>query len=98
MKNYGVNPQRAAYGWTSNNSVCSVHPIPCHRDTTCTLLPNRALTRMQQPQVLAHIGMDYDDICKRIAINGEPGIAWLDNMQAFSRMDGVVVRLGLFLS
>jgi hypothetical protein len=50
---------------------------------------------MQQPQVLAHIGMDYDDICKRIAINGEPGIAWLDNMQAFSRMNGVVVRLGL---
>jgi hypothetical protein len=41
--------------------------------------------------------MDYDDICKRIAINGEPGIAWLDNMQAFSRMDGVVVRLGPFL-
>ncbi|ELR24324.1 ribonucleosidetriphosphate reductase, adenosylcobalamin-dependent, putative [Acanthamoeba castellanii str. Neff] len=60
LKNYGVNPQRAAYGWTSNNSV------------------------------LAHIGMDYDDICKRIAINGEPGIAWLDNMQAFSRMNGVV--------
>lgn len=62
LKNYSVNPQRAAYGWTSNNSVFS------------------------------KIGMNYDEICKRIAINGEPGIAWLSNMQAFSRMDGHVVR------
>jgi len=39
--------------------------------------------------VFAELGMDYTEICKRINMNGEPGIAWLDNMQTYSRMDGV---------
>ena len=56
LKDYSVNPHRAAYGWTSNNSV------------------------------LATLGMDYSKICERIRINGEPGLAWLSNMQAYSRM------------
>ncbi|KAL6050260.1 ribonucleoside-triphosphate reductase (thioredoxin) [Balamuthia mandrillaris] len=60
LKNYKVNPQRAHYGWTSNNSV------------------------------FADLGMDYTDVCKRVVDNGEPGFAWLDNMQQFSRMNGVV--------
>jgi hypothetical protein len=38
--------------------------------------------------VYGEIGMDYRDIAKRIAVNGEPGIAWLENMQTYSRMDG----------
>ena len=58
LKNYEVNPERAAFGWVSNNSV------------------------------FAEVGMDYEQICKRIEINGEPGVAWLANMQNFSRMDG----------
>jgi ribonucleoside-triphosphate reductase (thioredoxin) len=58
LKNYNVNPHRAAYGWASNNSV------------------------------YAKLGMDYTDVCQRIVDNGEPGFAWLDNMQAFSRMNG----------
>ena len=56
LKNYAVNPHRAGYGWTSNNSV------------------------------FARVGMDYTDVCSRIAQNGEPGFAWLENMQAFGRM------------
>jgi hypothetical protein len=30
--------------------------------------------------------MDYSEISERIAVNGEPGLAWLSNMQAYSRM------------
>ena len=30
--------------------------------------------------------MDYTDICKRIIDNGEPGLAWLENMRSHSRM------------
>ena len=30
--------------------------------------------------------MDYNDICERIQINGEPGFAWLDNMRSYGRM------------
>lgn len=56
LKNYEVNPHRAEYGWTSNNSI------------------------------FAEIGMDYSKICDRIKINGEPGIAWLENMCDYSRM------------
>lgn len=58
LKNYEVNPDRMAYGWSSNNSV------------------------------FADVGMPYDKISPHIAMNGEPGIAWLTNMQNFSRMNG----------
>ena len=33
--------------------------------------------------------MDYEPICERIRINGEPGFAWLDNMRAYGRMNGI---------
>ena len=56
LKNYDVNPHRASYGWTSNNSV------------------------------LARIGMDYSKIAEHIAQNGEPGLAWLENMRHYGRM------------
>ena len=36
--------------------------------------------------VFATLGMDYSRVCERIVKNGEPGIAWLDNMRRFSRM------------
>jgi intein/homing endonuclease len=36
--------------------------------------------------ILAKVGMDYTEVAESIAVNGEPGLAWLDNMQAFSRM------------
>lgn len=60
LKNYAVNPQRAAFGWTSNNSI------------------------------FAELGMDYNSVCERVRLNGEPGFAWLDNMQNYARMNGVV--------
>jgi ribonucleoside-triphosphate reductase len=56
LKNYGKNPQRGAWGWTSNNSV------------------------------YADLGMSYDGVARRIASNGEPGFAWLENMRAYGRM------------
>lgn len=56
LKNYEKNPERAEYGWTSNNTV------------------------------FAHTGMDYAPVCKRVALNGEPGFFWLDNARAFGRM------------
>lgn len=56
LKNYEVNPHRADFGWTSNNSI------------------------------FATLGMDYSEAAKRVALNGEPGFIWLENMRAFSRM------------
>lgn len=56
LKNYDKNPQRAEYGWTSNNSI------------------------------FAELGMDYGPTAQRVALNGEPGYAWLENMRAYGRM------------
>ena len=36
--------------------------------------------------VLAEIGMDYSEVAEGILRNGEPGLAWLENMRAYSRM------------
>jgi len=36
--------------------------------------------------VLAHIGMDYSEVARRTAVNGEPGYFWLDNARAHGRM------------
>lgn len=36
--------------------------------------------------VFARVGMDYERVCSRVARNGEPGFAWLDNMRAYGRM------------
>ena len=36
--------------------------------------------------IFAEIGQDYTDIQERICNNGEPGIAWLENMQKYSRL------------
>lgn len=36
--------------------------------------------------IFAQVGQDYTDIQDRICKNGEPGLAWLGNMQKYSRM------------
>lgn len=36
--------------------------------------------------VFGHVGMDYTEIAKQIAENGEPGIFWIENARRFSRM------------
>lgn len=36
--------------------------------------------------IFASVGMNYNEIEKRIVDNGEPGLAWLDNMRAYGRM------------
>lgn len=56
LKDYERHPERAAYGWTSNNTV------------------------------LAELGMNYRQIAECILKNGEPGLAWLENMQNYGRM------------
>tara|TARA_B110000908_G_scaffold172319_1_gene239010 strand:- start:7510 stop:11874 length:4365 start_codon:yes stop_codon:yes gene_type:complete len=56
LKNYEVNPDRMAWGWSSNNSI------------------------------LAELGMDYTNIAKKIALNGEPGVCYLENMRNYGRM------------
>lgn len=37
--------------------------------------------------VFAELGMDYTKVAAMTATNGEPGYAWLDNMQNYSRMN-----------
>lgn len=37
----------------------------------------------------AEVGMDYTEISESIAENGEPGLAWLENMRNYSRMNGI---------
>lgn len=37
--------------------------------------------------IFAELGMDYGPACERVVGNGEPGFAWLDNMQNYSRMN-----------
>ena len=36
--------------------------------------------------IFAKVGMDYTKVAEKVATNGEPGFAWLDNMQAYGRM------------
>ncbi len=36
--------------------------------------------------VFATLGMDYAPVAQRVARNGEPGFAWLDNMREYGRM------------
>lgn len=36
--------------------------------------------------VFGAVGMDYTAISERILLNGEPGVCWLENMRAYSRM------------
>ena len=36
--------------------------------------------------IFAELGMDYTNVVDRIIDNGEPGIAWLDNMKNYSQM------------
>ena len=39
--------------------------------------------------IFAELGMDYAQLCKSIQLNGEPGLAFLENMRQFSRMDNM---------
>lgn len=57
LKDYKKNPHRAAFGWSSNNSV------------------------------FARVGMDYTNVANHLRLNGEPGLAWLENMRKFGRME-----------
>ncbi len=36
--------------------------------------------------IFARIGMDYEDVSQQIAVNGEPGLIWMDNVRDYGRM------------
>jgi len=36
--------------------------------------------------IFGEVGMDYAEVARAIAVNGEPGIAWLENSRSYSRM------------
>lgn len=36
--------------------------------------------------VLGSVGMDYGEICRSMAVNGEPGLFWVENARKYSRM------------
>jgi ribonucleoside-triphosphate reductase len=36
--------------------------------------------------VFAEVGMDYSEVAKRTAVNGEPGYLWMENVRAYGRM------------
>ena len=36
--------------------------------------------------IFGEVGMDYAKVARAIAVNGEPGIAWMENSRAYSRM------------
>jgi len=36
--------------------------------------------------IFARVGMDYTEVAKKVASNGEPGFAWLETMQNYGRM------------
>ncbi len=38
--------------------------------------------------VIARVGMDYAEVARRTAVNGEPGYFWLENARAYGRMQG----------
>lgn len=38
--------------------------------------------------VKATIGMDYGPIAEKMAINGEPGLIWMENVRKYGRMNG----------
>jgi hypothetical protein len=38
--------------------------------------------------IFAKVGMDYSEVADSIAINGEPGLLWMENARAYSRMNG----------
>jgi intein/homing endonuclease len=36
--------------------------------------------------IFAKVGMDYSSVMDSVAVNGEPGLCWLDNMRRYGRM------------
>jgi adenosylcobalamin-dependent ribonucleoside-triphosphate reductase len=62
----GESTHRAAWGWTSNNSV------------------------------FARLGMGYHTVAAQTARNGEPGYAWLANMQKYGRMNNDPIDLAKY--
>ena len=41
--------------------------------------------------IFAEVGQDYTDAARSIAVSGEPGFAWLENMRKYSRMKGQLI-------
>ena len=59
--------------WQELQDKINSHPLRTHRWAS-------------NNSVFGEIGMDYTEISKSIADNGEPGIVWLDSIRKFGRM------------
>ena len=54
-------------------SLINNHPLRTHRWAS-------------NNSIFGYVGMDYSEVAKSLATNGEPGIIWLDAMRSFGRM------------
>ena len=96
MKTYDISVQNTEYfaignGLISHNSSeIALGPLDSEEFIDLkdyTKNPERgAFGWCSNNSIYGKIGMDYSGIAKRIANNGEPGIFWLDNARAYSRM------------
>lgn len=68
---YGV--LSADPGWAEAEARINAHPLRTHR-------------WVSNNSVSARVGQDYTDIGARVALNGEPGAVWLDNVNRHGRM------------
>lgn len=59
--------------WNEIQKKIENHPLRTHRWAS-------------NNSIFASVGMDYSQIAKKIALNGEPGLVWLDAMRKFGRM------------
>lgn len=53
-----------------------------------TRFPNEVVSHRwaSNNSVIARVGSDYTQISQQLAVNGEPGILWLDNVRDYGRM------------
>ncbi|CAB1114211.1 unnamed protein product [Ectocarpus sp. CCAP 1310/34] len=92
LKNYDKNPDRASFGWASNNSVLAplgMDYTKVHNGTQLSRLFYSSFSISNGcNRGVARVLMDVSNakVCERIQKNGEPGFAWLENMRAYGRM------------
>jgi len=79
--------------YAQNKIVASIHDFSDHMIPFDRLRPAietwNALNHHRwasNNSIFAKVGMNYDEIGKQIATNGEPGLMWLDNMRDYGRM------------
>jgi hypothetical protein len=76
-------------GGASAAKIKEIEEIEMQKEELENLIANHPLRTHRwasNNSIFAEVGMDYTEIAKRIATNGEPGCIWLDNMRDYGRM------------